>query len=177
MAKTYEQIQHQIAALQAEAEKIRRKELDEVIGRADLADDPRFATVASRQEHLDELVGYIQEYAATVPDATTLEAACSRFKLAVGAVRSVADVCDSDWATERDVVVSVDDRAGGRLRIPNAPWKFSDAPGVGVTGTPRYRGEDNAEILREILGLSDEAITELTDSGVLSSHLPSHLSG
>lgn len=148
-----------------------------VIGRTDLADDPRFATVASRQEHLDELVGYIQEYAATVPDATTLEAECSRFKLAVGAVRSVADVCDSDWATERDVVVSVDDRAGGRLRIPNAPWKFSDAPDVGVTGTPRYRGEDNAEILREILGLSDDTITELTDSGVLSSHLPPHLSG
>jgi DNA-binding protein H-NS len=33
MAKSYEQIQHQIAALQAEAEKIRRKELDDVIGR------------------------------------------------------------------------------------------------------------------------------------------------
>ena len=33
MAKTYEQIQHQIAALQAEAERIRRKELDDVIGR------------------------------------------------------------------------------------------------------------------------------------------------
>jgi DNA-binding protein H-NS len=33
MAKTYEQLQHQIAALQAEAEKLRRKELGEVIGR------------------------------------------------------------------------------------------------------------------------------------------------
>jgi DNA-binding protein H-NS len=33
MAKTYEQLQRQIASLQAEAEKLRRKELDEVIGR------------------------------------------------------------------------------------------------------------------------------------------------
>lgn len=33
MAKTYEQLQRQIATLQAEAEKLRRKELDEVIGR------------------------------------------------------------------------------------------------------------------------------------------------
>lgn len=33
MAKTYEQLQRQIEALQAEAAKIRRKELDEVIGR------------------------------------------------------------------------------------------------------------------------------------------------
>ena len=33
MAKTYEQLQQQIEALQAEAEKLRRKELGEVIGR------------------------------------------------------------------------------------------------------------------------------------------------
>jgi len=33
MAKTYEQLQRQIAALQAEADKLRRKELDDVIGR------------------------------------------------------------------------------------------------------------------------------------------------
>ncbi len=33
MARTYEQLQRQIVALQAQAEKLRRKELDEVIGR------------------------------------------------------------------------------------------------------------------------------------------------
>jgi CoA:oxalate CoA-transferase len=143
-----------------------------LIGRPDLADDPRFATVASRQEHLDDLQGFLAEYAATVPDAEALEAACSNYKLAVGAVRSVSDVCDSDWARERGVIASVDDRAGGTIRIPDAPWKFSDAPDVGVHGTPRYRGEDNAEVLRELLALSDEEIAELTDSGVLSTHLP-----
>jgi len=144
----------------------------ELIGRPDLADDARFATVADRQEHLAALQSYIAEYAATVPDAETLESRCAAYKLAVGAVRSVAEVCDSDWATERQVVASVDDRGGGHLRIPNAPWKFSDAPGVGVAGAPRYRGEDNAEVLREVLGLSDHTIDELTESGVLSSHSP-----
>ncbi|MFW2335526.1 CaiB/BaiF CoA transferase family protein, partial [Ilumatobacter sp.] len=123
-----------------------------LIGKPELADDPKFATVADRQAHLDDLQAYIGDYAATVPDAETLEAQCARFKLAVGAVRSVRDVCDSDWARERDVVASVDDRGGGHLRIPNAPWKFSDAPGVGVSGSPRYRGEDNAEVLQELLG-------------------------
>jgi crotonobetainyl-CoA:carnitine CoA-transferase CaiB-like acyl-CoA transferase len=143
-----------------------------MIDRTDLADDPRFVTVASRQEHLDDLMGYLAEYAAAVPDAEALEARCSMFKLAVGAVRSVADICDSDWARERDAVRSIDDRAGGIYRVPNAPWKFSDAPDVGVSGTPRYRGEDNAAILREVLGLSDEAIEELAASGVLSAHRP-----
>ncbi len=144
----------------------------QVIGRPELADDRRFTTVAGRQEHMDDLSRYIAEYAATVPDAATLEARFSEHRLAVGVIRSVADVCDTDWARERDAVVSVDDRGGGQVRIPNAPWKFSDAPDVGVAGTPRYRGEDNATVLREHLGLTDDTITELTEAGILSQHLP-----
>ncbi len=142
------------------------------IGRLELDQDPRFATPANRQEHLDELVGYIREYALTVPDAETMEAHCSKFKLAVGAIRSVAEVCDTEWAHERDVVREIDDRGGGTYRIPNAPWKFSDAPDVGVKGSPRYRGEDNAEVLSELLGLGLDEIAALTESGVLSQHVP-----
>ncbi len=142
------------------------------IERPELEHDPRFATPADRQKHLDALVGYIREYARTMPDAESLEAQFSTFKLAVGAIRSVAQVCDSDWARERDVVREVDDRGGGTFRIPNAPWKFSDAPDVGVRGGPRYRGEDNAEVLSELLGLGPDEIATLADSGVLSDHLP-----
>jgi crotonobetainyl-CoA:carnitine CoA-transferase CaiB-like acyl-CoA transferase len=142
------------------------------IERPELADDPRFATVAGRQEHLADLMHHITAYAATVPDAEALEQRFARYKLAVGAVRSVAEVCNSDWARERDVVRAVDDRGGGTVRIPNAPWKFSDAPDVGVRGTPRYRGEDNAEVLAELLGLGDDEIAALTDDGVLSARVP-----
>jgi len=143
-----------------------------LIGRPELADDPRFATVADRQANLDDLLGYIEAYATTVADAAALEAQCSQFKLAAGAVRTVAEVCDSDWALERDVIREVDDRGDGTFRIPNAPWKFSDAPGVGVHGTPRYRGEDNAEVLRDVLEMPDDEIDALTTAGVLSAHTP-----
>lgn len=46
MAKSYEQIQRQIEALQAEAEKLRRKEVDEVIGRIRQAIDHYGLTAA-----------------------------------------------------------------------------------------------------------------------------------
>ncbi len=142
------------------------------IGRPDLADDPRYATVAGRQEHLAELTRAIEEYAATVPDPATFEATFAKHRLAVGRVRSVREVAASEWAAERDAIVEVDDRGGGTYRIPNAPWKFSDAPDVGVSGTPRYRGEDNASVLREVLGMSDDEIARLDDAGVLSHHRP-----
>ncbi len=142
------------------------------IGRPEFLDDPRFATVAGRLEHLDVLEDAIAEFAATVPDVEALEAICSKYRLAVGAIRSVREVSDSDWADERAAVVEVNDRGGGTFRVPNAPWKFSDAPDVGVHGEPRYRGEDNAEILRDVLGYDDAHIADLVEQGVLSSHLP-----
>lgn len=142
------------------------------IGRPELADDPRFATVASRQKHIDDLIAYIADFASTVADVDELEGRLADHRLAVGAVRSAREVCDSDWARERTAVVDVDDRGGGTYRIPNAPWKFSDAPDVGVSGTPRYRGEDNAEVLGDVLGLSDDEIRSLAEDGVLSDHLP-----
>jgi CoA:oxalate CoA-transferase len=142
------------------------------IGRPELADDPRFATVGDRLEHMDDLIGYITEFAAGVPHAEEFESVFARHKLAVGAIRSVREVCESDWAEERHAIAEIDDRGGGTYRVPNAPWKFSDGPDVGTSGSPRYRGEDNAEVLREVLGMSDDEIAELDHIGVLSHHLP-----
>ena len=68
----------------------------------------------------------------------------------------------------------VDDRNGGTVHIPNSPWKFSDAPDVGVSGLPKYRGEDNREVLAELLGLDNDAIDQLEADGVLSSRIPQH---
>ena len=147
------------------------------IERPDLVDDPRFATVADRWDHLDEIQALIADYASRVPDAVELEAQFSKFTLAVGQVRSTREIADSEWARERDAIVDIDDRGGGTIRVPNAPWKFSDATGVGVRGTPRYRGEDNAEVLREVLGLTDDEIADLDAAGVLSSHVPSQRRG
>ena len=142
------------------------------IDRRDLIDDPRCGTVAGRLEHLDELIEAITEFAATVSNPTELERIFAEQGLASGKIRSVREVCDSDWATERGAVTEVDDRGGGTYRVPNAPWKFSDAPGVGLSGSPRFRGEDNAEVLRDVLGMDEGEIAELADAGVLSQHSP-----
>ena len=144
----------------------------QAIGKPELADDPRFVDAATRQEHLDDLVEYVRTFALTMADPVVLEERFAACGLAVGAIRSVVDVCDSEWARERNAIVEIDDRKGGTFRIPNAPWVFSDAPEVGVHGTPRYRGEDNAAVLREVLGFDDDRIAALTEAGVLSAHRP-----
>ncbi|MFZ9772628.1 MAG: CaiB/BaiF CoA transferase family protein [Ilumatobacteraceae bacterium] len=141
------------------------------MGRSDLEADPRFVDVASRLRHLDELDEILRAWATTVANADEIERIFAEHHLATGRLRSVADVARTDWARQRGVIAEVSDRAGGVVRIPQSPWKFSDAD-VRIRGVPKYRGEDNAEILRSLLNVDDDTIAQLESDGVISSHQP-----
>jgi CoA:oxalate CoA-transferase len=140
--------------------------------RGDVLDDERFVDVASRMANLDALHAEIAAWAATVPDAHTFEERFAEFGLAVGVLRSARELCDTEWAAARNVTVAVPDRGGGTIRVPNAPWRFSDAPDVGVHGEPKYRGEDNHAVLSDVLGLAGDELDRLDAAGVLSSRVP-----
>jgi crotonobetainyl-CoA:carnitine CoA-transferase CaiB-like acyl-CoA transferase len=142
------------------------------MNRPELAADPRFADVPSRLAHLGELHEIIAEYAAGVADAHTFEERFAKFELAVGVLRTPREICETDWAAEREVVVEVSDRGDGVVRIPNAPWRFSDAPDVGLHGIPKYRGEDNRSVFGELLGLDAAELDRLEGEGVLISRVP-----
>ena len=139
--------------------------------RTDLADDPRFVDVPNRLANFADLLAEVQAWAATIPDPDAIEHALAEYGLATGALRSVREVCDTDWAEARQVTVAVDDRAGGRVRIPNAPWRFAGSD-IRLEGTPRFRGEDNHAVLGDLLGLSADELARLDAGGVLSSRVP-----
>ncbi len=140
--------------------------------RPDLADDPRFVDVASRLANYEALCDLIRAFALTVPDPDEFERICAANRLAVGRVRQPGDLARTDWATARGATVQVDDRAGGSITLPNSPWHFSDGPGVGVSGVPKFRGEDNRTVLGELLSLSGDELDVLEADGVLSSRVP-----
>jgi CoA:oxalate CoA-transferase len=146
------------------------------MGRPELLADPRFTDVASRLQHLDEIHELIAAFAAGVANAEVFEQIFSEYELAVGVLRSSREICETEWARERQAVVEVSDRGGGTVRIPNAPWRFSDAPEVQLSGEPRYRGEDNREVCTELLGMSAEELERLEREGVLTSRGPAGIS-
>lgn len=140
--------------------------------RKDLLNDERFVDVPARLAHLADFHVILRAWATTITDAETIEKIFAEHNLATGRLRSVADVARTDWAKERGVITEVSDRGGGTIRIPQSPWKFSDAD-VRIRGIPKYRGEDNTAVLRDLLGVDDETITQLAHDGVTSSHQPS----
>jgi crotonobetainyl-CoA:carnitine CoA-transferase CaiB-like acyl-CoA transferase len=140
--------------------------------RNDLLNDERFVDVPARLAHLADFHAILRAWATTIGDAETIETIFAEHNLATGRLRSVADVARTDWAKQRGVITEVSDRRGGTIRIPQSPWKFSDAD-VRIRGIPKYRGEDNTAVLRDLLGVDDATITQLAHDGVTSSHQPS----
>ncbi len=141
------------------------------MGRPDLLTHPLLVERAGRADHLDIIVEALDAWAATFDDEREIEKALVAQGLAVGVVRTVQEIAESDWAEARGAIVEVDDRGDGVVDIPNSPWHFSDAV-TGVRGRTTYRGEDNREVLSELLGLDDDTLDRLEADGVLSSRVP-----
>lgn len=141
------------------------------IGKPELIGDPRFGDVVSRLAHFADIIEILTEWAAKTSTPQVIEATMGEFGLATGTLRSLREVCDTDWAKQRSAVVAVSDRGGGTLRLPNTPWHFASAD-VGLRGEPRYRGEDNRSVLGELLKLDDAELDRLEAEGVMSARLP-----
>ena len=137
----------------------------------ELLADARFATVELRLEHFVELMNEIHSWARTVADAEEIERIFARHNLATGRLRSVGEIAETSWATERQAIVSVSDRGDGTVRVPNSPWHFSGSD-TSVQGVAKYRGEDNVNVCREILGMSSEEIESLERDSVLVGRVP-----
>jgi CoA:oxalate CoA-transferase len=141
------------------------------MNRPEMLTDSRFDTVAKRLANLGELQQFVRDWALTIETAEEIEDTFADAGLAMGVLRKMPDLADTDWAHERNAIISIDDRSGGTFRIPNSPWQFSDAD-VSTRGVPKFRGEDNAEVLQSLLGISSDDVAALTESGALSIRLP-----
>ena len=132
-----------------------------------LLNDERFKTVALRIKNFAELMQLIKDWALTIETVDELERRLDENKLAMGQMRTVREVAKTKWASERNAFVEVHDRGDGKVKLPNSPWMFSGSD-TSTRGITKYRGEDNAEVLRELLGLSAEQITDLNDREIIS---------
>jgi crotonobetainyl-CoA:carnitine CoA-transferase CaiB-like acyl-CoA transferase len=145
--------------------------------RPDLARDPRFATPEDRRRNLEALHEIVQRWIWTFDDLASLDAQLDEAKIAMGAIRGISELAESDWATQWGATRTVPDGAGGRITVPGRPWHFTGAAkpneAAGATETvpepdrqSARQGEHNEEVLRE-LGYDDDQITKLTNTGVL----------
>jgi crotonobetainyl-CoA:carnitine CoA-transferase CaiB-like acyl-CoA transferase len=106
-------------------------------------------------------------FLAGLPDEAAVSDAFGRMNMAWGRVRRSAELTvDSPTVAARASVVEVDDRAGGTRPVVQSPYRFREATS-GVRGPAPHRGEHNVEVLGDWLGMADEEVAALAETGVL----------
>ncbi|MGH9227851.1 MAG: CaiB/BaiF CoA transferase family protein [Acidimicrobiales bacterium] len=135
------------------------------MNRPDLPTDPRFASLADRAKHADEINAIVAEWTAARP-AADVEAAAIAHGVPVANAYSAADIAADPHMAARNDLVAVDDPVLGALR-QQAPFpRFVGEPWPTPAGAPRL-GEHTREVLGGILGLSDAELDDLAADGVI----------
>jgi CoA:oxalate CoA-transferase len=135
------------------------------IGRLDLIDDPRFDTPALRTEHHSELEPLLNEAMRQKTTAEWLEA-FDAIGLPCGPLNNIAESAAQPQVKARNMLVEVEHPVIGKVPLPDTPVKLSRTPG-GIRGASPALGEHTDEVLRELLGLSDDEIDDLRRSTVI----------
>jgi crotonobetainyl-CoA:carnitine CoA-transferase CaiB-like acyl-CoA transferase len=135
--------------------------------RPDLLRDPRFSTAENRRQNYDALHSIIQTWVLSFRDLRLLDAQLDEAKIAIGEIRTLKELADTEWAQQWGAVHEVSDRRGGTYKIQGYPWLFSDET-LEPRAAPAFRGEHNVDVFREV-GLSEQEIQEAISSGMLVS--------
>ncbi len=86
--------------------------------------------------------------------------------LPVAPIYDVSDTVADPHLAARGMFIEVEHPKAGRIKVPNFPVKFSETPGE-VTSSAPLLGQDNREILTEVLGYTEEQIEELEKERVI----------
>lgn len=119
--------------------------LCELIGRPELAQDPRCATMRSRAEHAGELVPELHAALAARSALEWEELFGERVPCA--AVRPIEDMFDHPQALAEELVTTLDHPVVGRYRTMTKAIKFTETPGPAPTASPTF-GQHSDAVLR-----------------------------
>jgi crotonobetainyl-CoA:carnitine CoA-transferase CaiB-like acyl-CoA transferase len=133
--------------------------------RPDLASDPRFATLAERAAHGDEINGLVAAWTSGLT-AEQVTARCVEHDVPVGTAYSAADIFADPHMSARGDLVSVDDPVLGPVR-QQAPFpRLSRRPTPVPVGAPLL-GEHNEDVWCGVVGLSQDELADLVTRGIV----------
>ena len=131
----------------------------------DIAQDPRFLTNFTRVKHRDELMALMIPILQT--DST--ENWMKKFRaddVPASPVNHFDQAFSEPPAIQNEAVIECDHPAVGKFRMPAYPVKMGNSTEVVVEPAPDL-GQHTTTVLKEILSMSDEQITNLKNSGAI----------
>jgi len=141
------------------------QKLCRLLGRSELAVDPRFATNPARVQHRDVLIPMLQEVFVTQDSAFWLREIAAA-GIPCGPVQTIDHVFADPQVLARDMVWTVPHPAVGEVRLTGSPLKLSETP-VAYRTHPPLLGEHTDEVLTALLGYAPEEVARLRAEGAV----------
>ncbi|WP_374406249.1 CaiB/BaiF CoA transferase family protein [Pelagerythrobacter sp.] len=140
--------------------------LAELIGRAEIARDPRFAGNAERVRNAAVLDGIIGDWSVQ-HDAKYLQAMLHDSDVPSCLANTAADCAADRQFREREMVCEVDDPLIGQVLHTGIVPRFPDSPGA-IRWTGPSIGQHTDQVLRTDAGMDEAEIAALRSEGVIA---------
>jgi benzylsuccinate CoA-transferase BbsF subunit len=136
------------------------------MGQPGLASDPRFATLAARKDHEDELERLITAWTEMLSDQEVTARLQAEGVAAFPALTN-KELAEDPHLRNRGFFVELPHAEVGVRRHAGVPWVFSDTP-CQVRRPAPLLGQDTEEVMQRVLGFSPQEVAGLKDRGVLT---------
>jgi crotonobetainyl-CoA:carnitine CoA-transferase CaiB-like acyl-CoA transferase len=143
--------------------------LADLVGHPEWVDDERFATRQGWRAHLEEVIRPAVELWAADKTKGEASGVLAESGIAAAPCNAAEDVVHDPHVAQRNMLVELarTDGVAQPVLVAGNPIKMSRVAEGPETGVPAM-GQHTAGVLRELLGLDEEAITELVKAGVVA---------
>jgi formyl-CoA transferase len=135
-----------------------------VLGREELAEDPRFKTPDARWENRDALNSIVEAWTRQRSKHEVMKL-LGQVGVPSGACQDTTEVLADPHLRAREMIVDVEFPTRGTYQTVGCPIKLSDSPAT-VTRPPLL-GEHTDDLLASLCGVGPEELKRLRDTGVV----------
>ena len=140
------------------------KNICDVIGKPEWKEDPEFSTPEARLPHLDEVFSTIESWTMSKTKFEVMEI-CNPLNIPVGPILSMQELAKDQSLRETGTIVEVDHPERGKYLTVGNPVKLSES--VSEVSRSPLLGEHTEEILKDVLGMSDDEIDSVKAKGAV----------
>ena len=138
----------------------------DILGRPDMAEDPRYASQPLRVDHREEIDAVICAWSAqhTVEEVCRELSRCGIPHSRINTIKETA--ADEHIGKVRNMFPTYDQPGVGGVTVTNMPVRFPDSGEVPLTPAPEF-GAQTGDVLRRILNMSPDEVDALARRGVI----------
>jgi crotonobetainyl-CoA:carnitine CoA-transferase CaiB-like acyl-CoA transferase len=138
-----------------------------LMGRPELAQDPRFDTAERRRANWRELHAMVEKWLGTFPTSEEALRALAEARIPCAPVLRPAEVAASAHLAERRFFPAVAHPGRGTVRVTASPYHLDGVPVQPRAGAPHRVGEHTRSVLGGLLGYPADRMEKLESAGVI----------